>query len=386
MELFKASNQWATRPVDERFWTIEEAIEQCAAYRESARQAAAKYVDLEITAEGDELYAAGKAGTPARLSNYAFGQLCQRSQPRAPASFLRQLAPASAARVLNECLAGRDPTDEAHLLLHADGGDAMLLRAAVGERYERLWNDTVFKRCLDLPEGWRVPPARPAVSDPRARPATEADILDDTGFLSVKVGDLIAPAGIYASDHDIFLFMVNEQNRLEDGRLSRGFFLWNSEVGDKSFGVCTFLYDHVCGNHIVWNAKGVVEWRVRHIGDVRDRAFGQLAVEMQKYAESSPSDEEARIAEAKRVVLGASKVEVVEAMLGIVRSKRIDGLSKKALEAAYDVAEAHTDRYGDPTTIWAQVSGLTQYSQSVPYANSRTAIDRAAGKLMTVAF
>ena len=40
-------------------------------------------------------------------------------------------------------------------------------------------------------------------------------LLRDYG--TMKLGDLIAPAGIYASDHDMFAFMVNEDARIDDG-------------------------------------------------------------------------------------------------------------------------------------------------------------------------
>ena len=47
---------------------------------------------------------------------------------------------------------------------------------------------------------------------------------------------MIAPAGIYASDHDMFAFLVNEEYRIDDGSdggLARGFFVQNSEVGPR---------------------------------------------------------------------------------------------------------------------------------------------------------
>jgi hypothetical protein len=84
----------------------------------------------------------------------------------------------------------------------------------------------VTERLSELPEtGWRVPPARLAQGDDRqARPATASDVLDDReggGGLSINLGDMIAPAGLYASDRDMFVFMVNEKNPIEDGRGNR---------------------------------------------------------------------------------------------------------------------------------------------------------------------
>ena len=73
-------------------------------------------------------------------------------------------------------------------------------------------------------------------------------------------------AGLYASDRDVFMFLIDEDHPIEvrNERLSRGLFIWNSEVGKSSFGLTTFLYRYVCGNHIVWGAENVKEIRIRH--------------------------------------------------------------------------------------------------------------------------
>jgi len=384
MELFKAMNQWMTRPTDERFWTLGDAHDQCKAYADKSSVVNLPYSQLRVEARPDGMTLVDRQGLPpAEISHYAFGQLCQRANPSPPAGFLRQLPSTLAAQNLNYGLKSRGEDDNANLLLQQVNG-GHLLRASMSDMYSRLWNFKIFDRLLELPSGWRVPPARPGVADPRARPATAEDILQGSGMLSIQVGDMIAPSGIYASDHDMFVFMVNEDRQIEEG-LSRGFFLWNSEVGDTSFGFCSFLYNHVCGNHIVWGASGVVEVRVRHVGKVAQRAFRDLTVEMRKYADSSVSDEQYTIAEAKKLELGASKDQVVAALLGIAGKKKIIGLNRSTLENSYDTADMYQDRYGAPNTMWAMVNGLTQHSQETPYADERNRIDRAAGKLLAIA-
>lgn len=381
MELFKASAQWATRPNDERFWNLAEGLEQCKRYFGHSQEAEIRYSDLRVEADGPELRIHTKALPAARLSHYAFGQLCQRGDPSAPASFLRAVSPTLAAQNLNYCLKYRTGTDEANLLLHRANGD-LLLRASLGKTYERLWNWEIFERLLDLPVDWRTPPARPVHGDPRARPATEADVLSGADhFLSINVGDMIGPAGVYVSDHDCFVFMVNENAKIEEG-LSRGFFIWNSEVGDKSFGFSTFLYNSVCGNHIVWGASKVIEIRINHIGQVRDRAFQNLAVEMKRYSEETVSVDKFKITAARKLILGINKEETVKAVLGFAHKIRLNAISKRTLDAAYDIAEHFTDRYGDPRSLWAMVNGLAQLSQDTPFADVRNQLDRAAGRLM----
>ncbi len=61
---------------------------------------------------------------------------------------------------------------------------------------------------------------------------------------------------LYASDRDVFLFLVDDTHPIEAGRLSngdpdlffRGFYCWNSEVGSKTLGIASFYLRTVCAN------------------------------------------------------------------------------------------------------------------------------------------
>jgi hypothetical protein len=121
--------------------------------------------------------------------------------------------------------------------------------------------------------------------------------------------------------------------------------------------------------------------RVRHIGNASPKAFSALTVELRKYAESSVSDIEATIERARNVLLGATKDDVLDAILG----KRIPELSRKRLSDAYDAAEK-AERYGSPRSIWGMVNGITEVSQESTHTDARVALDRAAGKVMEMAF
>ena len=391
MELYKAHNQWSTRPADERFWTIADALAVTTAYRTSAAEKDVPYGELRVEAVDGDLQLVGRAGIPARLTHWSFGQIAGRVG--APAGYLRELPATLAAQNINHGLKTRfgaqvgENVEKASLLFHQNGG--LVLRAAVSEKYERVWNSEVFERLAELEAmGWRVPPARPSGKSPVSRPATEADILDLQGSsgISVSVGDEIAPAGVYASDHDMFCFMVNERNAIRDPKgqtLGRGFFVGNSEVGGGSLFVTRFNYAHVCGNHIVWGAQGVQEVRIRHVGSVSKR-FAKLAVELREYSEASASDDEAAIARAARFEIGANKDEVLEAVFAFAAKERVE-LSQRIVGEAYDLAERRSDVYGSPRSVWGMVNGLTELSQRSGFADERNRIDRAAGKIMKLA-
>lgn len=387
--LYAAHKQWATRPADERFANLQELYEDAKKDRMHAVESPRPIPlnEMRVEADGKTLNLIGKANNPALLPAYAFSQLCARI--KAPTGYLATLPEELAALNLNHGIQAAPDDLRSKILLWNNGHRA--IRALTGEGYKRIWDYEVIEHLIALQEhGWRVPPARPAsIDQPGARPATAADILGGSGNfggISVKEGDIIAPAGLYRGDRDMFVFMVNEDYRIDDGSergLARGFFGWNSEVGAASLGIMTFLYRDVCGNHIVWGVSGVSEIRLRHVGRVGARAMNLLGVELRKYADGAASEDELKIKASQRFVIGKDKAEVLEVLFS--KFKRA-GATLKALDAAYDLAEHHSDTDGNPRSPWGMAQGLTRYSQQTSYASDRVATDRLAGQVLTMAF
>jgi len=386
--LLQANHQWATRPPDERFWSIEDLHRRAEILRSEARISTVGSSDLAIAIrEGGDLRLVGKAGVEAKLTNYSFGQLA--GLAGAPSTYLATLPADLAARNLNHGLERRAEAARALQCLFRLG-DVVELRCVTSGSYARIWNRDVTARLRELPEaGWRVPPARVAhPNDSQARPATAEDVLEDRsggGGLSINVGDMIAPAGLYASDRDMFVFMINERNLIEDGRgnrLSRGFFCWNSEVGDRSFGLTMFLYAHVCGNHIIWGAERVREVRIRHVGSANRRAWWEIRAALSHAIETPATEDETRIRAAQKFRIAATKEELLDSIFKF----RWNSAPRKTLERAYETAERSTDRYGDPRTAWGFANGLTQLSQAATYAEERVRLDRTAGNVLSMAF
>lgn len=316
----------------------------------------------------------------ARFTNYAFGQFA--SSVGAPSGYLRSLPAATAAECLNVGINAlpSDASDRS-LLFHKNGG--LTLRAALSTHYDRVWDADVCEMLQGL-NGW-LPPAGRYMGQGPSRPATSSDILQ--GQINIAVGDAIGPSGLYASDHDMFAFLVAPDRVISDGAggsLMRGIFVRNSEVGDAALSVTFFLMQAVCGNHIVWNATGVHEIRVRHLGEgTMRRAFRGFETELRRYHDASAEEERGIIA-ARSLVLGNSKEEVLSAILSYAKSHSIP-LNKSTVSDALTVAEQHVDWYGNPRTLWAAVAGLTHASQGTGFADTRADTDRAAGRLLAMA-
>jgi hypothetical protein len=377
--LHAANSQWASRPADERYWTLGDMRTACENVRAGCGTARVPMQSLKARAEGDSLVLVGSKDRPAALTHYAFGQLA--TTVGAPAAYLRELPIGVAADCLNAGIAKADKSDR-DLLFHKNG--RLTLRACLSDRYERVWDSDVckyFERLTD--QGWRNPAGLAPINyRGETRAATAEDILP--GQINIGVGSAIAPAGLYASDHDMFAFLVSPDRVLGDGSggsLMRGIFVRNSEVGDASLSVTFFLMQAVCGNHIVWGAKGVHEIRVRHVGSAPlTRALSGFEAQLRRYMDSAP-EEERMIAAARKLVLGNTKDEVLDAIVKYARSHSLP-ISRKRAEEAYGVCEQHESWYGSPRTLWGQVAGLTHASQNSGYADDRASVDRAAGALL----
>jgi hypothetical protein len=377
--LHAASSQWASRPADERFWSLRDMRIACGVARANSIGAVVPFAQLRVAPQGEDLALIGPTGQPARFTHYSFDRFA--GDVGAPASYLRKLPVDIAAGALNASIAQSEEKSDRDLLFHKNGG--LAVRACLSCRYDRVWDEDVCSM-LERLDGWR-PPAGYWVDGP-SRIATAEDILP--GQIRIQPGDKIGPSGLYASDHDMFAFLVAPDRVISDGgggSLMRGFFVRNSEVGDSSLSVTFFLMQAVCGNHIVWNATGVHEIKVRHVGkDTLGRAFRGFAAQLRTYHDAAAS-EEGRILAARNMVLGNSKTEVLDALYKYAQGHSLP-LSRARLGEALDVAAEHEDWYGNPRTVWAAVAGLTHASQKTGFADERANMDRAAGKLMQMAF
>jgi hypothetical protein len=359
MEIMKAHRQWATRPADERYPDLQSLYNATKKMASESAEAMSPLSRLRVEPVGEDLALVGKTKIPAVLTNWSFAQICKRVA--APAGYLEALPATLAAQNINhglEALSRQENLRDANLLFGIGKG-SLELRSLMTDCYSRIWNYEIVERLMVLQDmGWE-----PAMPDIRK---TASDF----------------PA-LYASDRDMFGFVRNRRASLSEpghsDSLQRGVIVENSEVGASSLKLTRFLYREMCGNHIIWGASQVFELNLRHINGIRGK-FGMYAAELKKYAESSATDEEAKISSAKRKTIAANKDELLDKLFGI---KSLN-LSRKTLEAGYDAV--NPDQDGDPRTVWGLVQGLTRHSQTLPYADRRTEIDTAAGKILQIEF
>lgn len=390
MELFKANSQWSTRPADERFASLEDMHNQCETYARSAGEKEVPVGDIRVEKVGEDIAVIGKMNNPALLTNWAFGQLSNRIG--APASYLRQLPATLASQNLNHGLSKlADKDAKAQLLFHQNG--SLLLRAITSDKYSRIWNWEVTKRLLSLQsQGWE--PAKPTShwgSD------TVGQCIMCQGSGSTADGSCQYCKGtgkelpaLYASDHDMFAFLMMSNCYIpqpvtssigSDRPLYKGMIVENSEVGASALKFTRFLFNSMCGNHIIWGASKVVELAIRHVGEfARGRFDSVYEAEFRRYADESTDELESAIVRARKCYIAGDKDAVLDKLFGMKSLQ----LSRKTITAGYEAVIPDQD--GDPNTVWGMVQGLTRHSQTLGFADARSDVDKAAGKLLDVEF
>lgn len=375
-----ASRKWATEPIENRFWNLQDLRSNLAGRKDFERKATVG--ELQVIGDGQKIFLKGPKGQ-AEVGNWAFSQMSKLA--KAPAKYLETLPAELAARNINHGLAEYEKKNAGlKLLLNNDPEEGWNVRAMMSLRYARIPNLSVIDAVSPLlGAGWRTPPARPAMGgDPRTRPATSEDCLKCVvPGLSVRPGDLIAPAGVYCSETSMFAFLINEERPIA-GNLFRGFILENSEVGKRKLRLSMFLLNAVCGNHIIHGFQSVAEFEFLHVGDAAERAKQALDVDLRKYADQPASIEEGVIGKTRRLVLGKDKEEVVGSLASFFKGR----VGDEFIESGYDQAVQHPeDHDGDPHTAWGMLQGLTRASQVMKNQELRYDMDRQIGSILSMA-
>jgi hypothetical protein len=179
------------------------------------------------------------------------------------------------------------------------------------------------------------------------------------------------------------MFMIDGGSILEAGpraELHRGFFVWNSEVGSKTFGLCTFLFNTVCGNNIVWGATDVNRLVIRHTSGGPGRFDSQAMPALLDYVNASAAPVEHTIKAASEKIVWDGKDASFAGLLEYL--SKASKFSKSELRSAIDFAKAEE---GDCRTLWQLVQGFTAYARGFDWVDARIDLETRAGKLLNLA-
>lgn len=357
VNLYDAANQWRTRPADQRFTTLEDLAASVNSRRLRSRAADIQLADVKFRAtEGDNI----QIETPWDVlspSHWSFGQVCRNIG--APADYIRKLPAELAVRNLTHSAANAAREDVK--LLSVESGDSLnesTLQAVTSTTYGRIWDADVVE----------------AVQRIRERSGGK--------FFNPKDWSG-TPSGLYASDHDVFCFLIDGGSLVDGGgerdQLHRGFFVSNSETGARSFRLVTFLFRAACGNHIVWGAEDISEFILRHTQGAPGRFDREAFPKLLEYvnASSKPVEDSVRKAKAYRLPYTDDKGSAE----GLVEFGRKYGFNRSEIRGAHAAA---TKEEGQCANLWDLVNGLTAHARGYAFVDARVELEQRAGGLLKI--
>ena len=364
------SSEWFSRPADERYLSLSELARSVRdrADRSRTRVVESALIHVEANRNDPERLALILPGTDTAIAptHWSFGQLA--GLVGAPAAYLRQLPAALAAINLQYGLTSNRA--EQIKTLETDDGRTEL-RAVTGPDYGRIFDAELVEAVQRIAGNgtgdtrWKVP-----------------GVLDwSTGIYNPRVDITKDTTTLYASDRDVFLFLVDDLNPIEAGRLPdgspdlyfRGFYCWNSEVGAKTLGMASFYLRAVCQNRNLWGVEDFEEITIRHSKYATNRFAHEAAPALLNFANSSPLPFVNGIKAARERIVARTDEDRTDFL-------RRRGFTNAKTRKLHDTVLSEEGR--PPESIFDFVQGITAVARDKPHQDARLDMEAKAKKLL----
>lgn len=366
----RVSSEWFSRPADERYLSLSDLYAAVRGRTERSWTRTVESAAIRVEASRDDaerlaLVLPG-SGEPIAPTHWSFGQLA--GLVGAPAAYLRQL-PAPLAGINLQYGLTSHSAEQVKTLEIEDG--RLELRAVTGPEYGRIFDDELVaavQRIAGNGTGdtrWKVP-----------------GVVDwTTGIYNPHVDITQDTTTLYASDRDVFLFLVDDLNPIEAGRLAdgspdlyfRGFYCWNSEVGAKTLGMASFYLRAVCQNRNLWGVEDFEEITIRHSKYAASRFAHEAAPALANFANSSPMPFVSGIRAARETIVARTDDDRSEFL-------RKRGFSKT--ETAKIIETVLSEEGRKPESVFDFVQGITAVARGKTHQDARLDLEGRAKKLL----
>jgi len=369
----RVSSEWFSRPDDERFLSLSELYASVKGRAERSRTRTVESAAIRVEAHRDDpeklALVLPDAEAPVAPTHWSFGQLA--SLVSAPAAYLRQL-PAPLAGINLQYGLTNHRAEQIKTMEVANGRTE--LRAVTGPDYGRIYDHELVSAVQRI--------AGDGVGDTRWK---VPGVLDwSTGIYNPMVDVTKDTTTLYASDRDVFLFLVDDLNPIEAGTLPdgspdlffRGFYCWNSEVGAKTLGIASFYLRAVCQNRNLWGVEDFQEISIRHSKYAANRFAHEAAPALASFADSSPQPFIQGIRVARERIVARSDEDRTDFL-------RKRGFSKAESGKIVETVLAEEGR--PPESVFDFVQGITAVARSKPQQDARLTMETRAKKLLELA-
>lgn len=366
----RVSSEWFNRPADERYLSLSDLFHAVhrRTERSQTRTVESAAIRVEASRDDAERLTLAIPGADALVAptHWSFGQLA--ALVGAPATYLRQL-PAPLAGINLQYGLTSHRAEQVKTLEIEDG--RVELRAVTGLDYGRIFDQELVaavQRIAGNGTGdtrWKVP-----------------GVIDwSTGIYNPRIDITQDTTTLYASDRDVFLFLVDDLNPIEAGRLAdgspdlyfRGFYCWNSEVGAKTLGIASFYLRAVCQNRNLWGVEDFEEITIRHSKYAASRFAHEAAPALTRFANSSPIPFINGIKVAREQIVARSDDDRSEFL-------RKRGFSKAETSKIIETVLAEEGH--PPRSVFDFVQGITAIAREKPHQDARLDLEVRAKKLL----
>jgi hypothetical protein len=357
----RVSSEWFSRPDDERYLNLPELYEAVRgpAERAQARTVESRAIRVEANRDNPERLAFSVPERDEQVSptHWSFGQLC--TLVGAPTCYLRQFPAALSA-----------------------------ICSRIAPSLSKPWKPITVALSFVLSPGRTMgasgttnslPPAGNGTGDTRWK---VPGVLDWSTMTHNPFVDVTKETTtLYASDRDVFLFLVDDTNPIEAGRLAdgspdlyfRGFYSWNSEVGSKTLGIASFYLRAACMNRNLWGVENFEQITIRHSKFAAQRFAHEAAPALTNFANSSPAAFVAGIRAARERIVARTD-EDRESFL------RKGGFSKSETAKIIETVLGEENR--KPESIFDFVQGITAFARGKVHQDTRLELEGKAKRLM----
>lgn len=361
----EVSRQWWSRPEDERYTSLDELLGAVRGRRERCFEEDIALADLNFEPDGDNVICRHADGRSIDFTNWSMRQLT--SNIGAPMAYLAKLpAPLVAANL------------QASAILSDDSGKQYIERLGEGRGQVRAFTSTSYGRIFDADVVTQV--AKVAKNGAWKVPGT---MVFGSGVYDPSTAVTKDTTTLFASDRDVFAFLVDDTNPIDVGKdrngdpdlMFRGFIVSNSETGAGKFRIATMYLRAVCCNRILWGVENFNEVTIRHNSRAPDRFFEEIMPALDAYTGGDAGEVAKGVQKARQLAL--TKDNDTEQQIGLLTDM---GFSRKVAAEVIIAAEAVEGH--KPSTAWDFASGLTARAQSFDHQDERFEMEQAAGRFL----
>lgn len=366
------SHQWASRPDDEKYtdlYTMRDAINersrQCRTIDLTARTLELNN-NLQLVHDGDKY----------NLNNWTFTQLC--TTAKTPVEYMKRLGDDNNIALLADNIRHGISQSKGEALRALVNIEKNELRAITSQTYGRIYDSNVIDQVIKIAGNginetcWKVPGEIDWKS-------SNGVTMEYNPFVDVTKENTT----LYASDRDVYIFLVDDTHPIEVGKLSngepdlmfRGFYVWNSEVGASTFGLNTMLMRGVCQNRNIWGVESKQSLTLRHSTKAPDKFIQQAFPMLAAYAMSPTVGIIQKVRNAKATIIAKDDDERISFLTG-AKVGLPKGLAEKVLGKVIQEEQKVME------SVWDAVQGMTAVARSLKHQDLRLDLETKAGKLM----